>query len=74
MRGPNRLMRQRIENAIEAMIEALDALDPDGEAEPSLGSVAVAPNESQEYWAAGNRPDIEHDPADGPEGDDEYGV
>jgi hypothetical protein len=49
MRRPNRAMRQRIENAIEAMIEALDALDPDSEAEPSLGST-VTGDDPQVFW------------------------
>lgn len=65
----DRATRQRIEAAIQAMIDALDALDPDVDVEPSLGSTATNELRSQENWAAGNCTDLESNVDDEPQDD-----
>jgi hypothetical protein len=61
--------QQTVALAIEALIELLDAVGPDPDAEPSLGSPEQV---NQESWSFGNRQDLEgeHDGAE-PNVDDE---
>jgi hypothetical protein len=69
MRKPNRATRVRIENAIQAMIDAHDVLDPDPEMEPSLGSLSAREEDHQEFWGWSDRSDHEdeHDGREPPE-------
>ena len=67
-----RKLRQRIEATITRLIDALDALDPDPEAEPWLGAqeprstpwaygVQLVASSGQERWAEGANDDREHE-------------
>jgi hypothetical protein len=69
-------MRDRIEAAIEGLLQLLDALDGDADLEPTLGApemplpdcrhylADIFPDTSQERWAAGYGDDLELDPGD----------
>lgn len=46
----------RLLTAAEAVVADLDALDGDADLEPTLGSGAASPFESQRRWAAGYDP------------------
>jgi hypothetical protein len=70
MRRPSHAMRQRIENAIQAMIDALDALGPDPEMEPSLGSLSDDDNQGFWGWSDHTDREGEHDGCE-PQGDEE---
>jgi hypothetical protein len=61
--------RQTLGLAIEALIELLDAIGPDPDAEPSLGNPEQM---NQDAWSAGSRKDLEgeHDGAE-PDVEDE---
>ena len=63
------ISRRDVESQIDALIELLDTLDPDPDAEPSLGSVNPSTYGEPLPWAAGGSDDRE-DEHDGCEPDE----
>lgn len=69
-------LRERVEQAIESLLQLLDAIDGDADLEPALGSPEASlpecvrylgdtiPDTTQERWAAGHGDELELDPGD----------
>jgi hypothetical protein len=61
-------LRREAQDEIERLLAFLDSTEPDPDLEPSLGSLGEH-HPDQTRWAAGDRRDIEQDPAESGIGD-----
>ncbi|MET4345503.1 hypothetical protein [Bradyrhizobium sp. RT9a] len=61
-------LRKEASTEIERLIAFLDSTEPDPDLEPSLGSLGEH-HPDQTRWAAGDRRDLEQDPAESGIGD-----
>jgi hypothetical protein len=61
-------LRREAQDEIERLLAFLDRTEPDPDQEPSLGSLGEH-HTDQTRWAAGDRSDLEQDPAESGIGD-----